>query len=461
MTVRTSPVRLDAQLDGELSRGLWLVKWLLLVPHLVVLFFLWTAFWMLTVVVLFAILFTGRYPRSIFEFNLGVMRWTWRVWFYGYGGLGTDRYPPFSLGAEPGYPATLDVAYPEHLSRGLALVKWWLLAIPHYLVIAFFVGGGGFVLWQWRENGPGFDGGLVTLLSVFAGIALLFTGHYPRGIFDVVTGMNRWVLRVAAYATLMTDEYPPFRLDLGGPDPAAGSHTKEGVPEHPAAGWSAARVGGAVAGAVLLLTGLGGAAGGGGLLWLDGQRGSDGYAMTPVTRFDDSGYALRFDTDEVAPVDRDWPAVAGLLGDVRVRVSGVDSDTLFVGIARTTDVEHYLGASPYGQFHQDRGMAAGMGPMSGWTSMRPVQPAEVYIWDAAISGTGTLTLDWTPRPGNWSLVVMDGAARSGVTADVAFGATAPRLRPVAVGVLTGGLVLLVAGAVVTALVTRRRGDAMT
>lgn len=293
MGTKTSPARLSARLEGEPSRGLWLVKWLLLVPHLVVLFFLWTAFWMLTVVALCAILFTGRYPRPLFDFNLGVMRWTWRVWCYGYGALATDRYPPFSLGAEPDYPATLDIDYPERLSRGLVLVKWWLLAIPHYLVTAFFVGGGGFVLWQWGEGWLGSDGGLVTLLTVFAGVSLLFTGHYPRGIFDLVMGMNRWVLRVGAYAALMTDEYPPFRLDTGGQDPAATRTEPE--PEesvaHPT-GWTPARTAGVVVGVLLLLVGVGGASGGGALLWLDGQRDSAGYVATPVARFGDDGYAL-------------------------------------------------------------------------------------------------------------------------------------------------------------------------
>jgi hypothetical protein len=215
------PVRVEGARDPVLSRWLWLVKWLLLVPHLVVLVLQWIAFTVLTVVAWFAILITARYPRAIFDFNLGVLRWSWRVAFYGYSALGTDRYPPFTLADVPDYPARLDVAYPQRLSRGLALVKWWLLALPHYLVVGFFLGGAGTVAWRYSDTeAVDVGGGLVGLLVFFAGIALLFTARYPTGIFDAVLGMDRWAVRVAAYAALMTDVYPPFRLDQGGAEPA-------------------------------------------------------------------------------------------------------------------------------------------------------------------------------------------------------------------------------------------------
>ncbi|TDC71695.1 DUF4389 domain-containing protein [Actinomadura sp. GC306] len=218
MNGRDMPVRVDGRLEEPLSRWLWLVKWLLLIPHYVVLFFLGIAFAVLTAAAFFAILFTGRYPRPVFEFNVGVLRWAWRVVFYGYGALGTDRYPPFTLKDVPEFPARLRIEYPERLSRGLVLVKWWLLAIPHYLVAAVLAGGG----FGGDHDGTGGTPGLIAVLVLIAAVGLLFTTRYPPGIFEFVMGMNRWLLRVAGYAFLMTDRYPPFRLDMGGPEPEAG-----------------------------------------------------------------------------------------------------------------------------------------------------------------------------------------------------------------------------------------------
>ena len=222
------PVQLTGELTAPLSRWLWLVKWVLAIPHYAVLAFLWIAFVLTTIVAGFAILFTGRYPRSLFAFNVGVMRWSWRVGFYAHSALGTDQYPPFSL-ARTDYPADLDVDYPERLSRGLVLVKSWLLAIPQLIIVGLLTAP-----WYWVASGAPTEDyqrtvgiSLLGLLVLVAGLALLFTGRYPPSLFGLIMGINRWVYRVTAYVALMRDEYPPFRLDQGAMEPdAARDRTK-------------------------------------------------------------------------------------------------------------------------------------------------------------------------------------------------------------------------------------------
>jgi hypothetical protein len=212
----TSPVRLTGELDPRVSRWLWLVKWFLAIPHYVVLAFLWVAFLVTTVIAGFAILFTGRYPRSLFNFNVGVLRWNWRVAFYAYSALGTDRYPPFTF-ARTDYPADFDVAYPEHLSRGLVLVKSWLLAIPQLIIVALFTAN---IPYWWGTSGNDSSGyestagiSLLGLLVVIGGFFLLFTRKYPEGLFNLVLGFNRWLYRVITYVALMRGRVPalPFR----------------------------------------------------------------------------------------------------------------------------------------------------------------------------------------------------------------------------------------------------------
>jgi hypothetical protein len=217
-TGTTYPTRLTGELDPHLSRWLWLVKWLLALPHFLVLAFLWVGFLLSTVVAGFAILFTGRYPRALFDFNVGVLRWSWRVGFYAYSALGTDRYPPFTL-ARTDYPADFDVAYPERLSHGLVLVKSWLLALPHLVLISLFTADVPF-WWSARNDwASGYQStagiSLLGLLVCIAGVFLLVTGTYPRALFDLVVGINRWIFRVLAYVALMRDEYPPFLLEQG------------------------------------------------------------------------------------------------------------------------------------------------------------------------------------------------------------------------------------------------------
>jgi hypothetical protein len=139
---------------------------------------------------LLMMVFRHKYPRWWFDFNLELQRFTNRVG--AYVALMHDRYPSTD---EQQY-VTLDIPYPDagrDLNRWLPLVKW-LLAIPHYIVLAF--------LW------------LAALFAVIAAwFAILFTGRFPRGLFDFIEGVLRWTNRVEAYVALLaTDQYPPFRL---------------------------------------------------------------------------------------------------------------------------------------------------------------------------------------------------------------------------------------------------------
>ena len=299
------PVRLEATLEPALSRWLWLVKWLLVLPHLFVLLFLWVAFIAVSIIAFFSILFTGRYPRSLFEFNVGVLRWTWRVSYYSYAALApttTRRLP------SPTSPTTahLDIAYPERLSKGLVLVKRRLLAIPQYLVVGIFVGG-AYTAWSVNDQTAAWGtGGLIGLLVLIAAVVLAFTGGYPRPIFDFVLGLNRWVMRVVAYAALMTDRYPPFRLDVGGsesdvattgqPVPAAEVGPVGMEPSPGRSGWTAGRVVALCIGSVLGLVSIGVLAGGGAIAWLDHtQRDASGYLTSPARTFATSTYAITTD----------------------------------------------------------------------------------------------------------------------------------------------------------------------
>ncbi|SDO19219.1 DUF4389 domain-containing protein [Geodermatophilus sp. DSM 45219] len=474
------PVRVDASMDAPLSRWLWLVKWFLLIPHYVVLAFLWVAFMVLTVVAWFAILVTGRYPRALFDFDVGVLRWSWRVHYYGYGALGTDRYPPFTLADVPDYPARLDVPYPERLSRGLVLVKSWLLALPHLLVVALFAGGGLWISTSSTADAGVWDdgwgaGGLVGLLVLIAGVVLLFSGRYPQPVYDFVLGMDRWVLRVAAYVALMTDRYPPFRMDMGGADPGSRPVGPSGpLPAGPAAApvptgavapqpprydsaerWTAGRVVAVVAGAVLLLAATGPLVGGIGLAWADTAQREDGHVWSATDTLSTSGHALTVDDITLDTAGEEW-VVDEVIGDVRVEATAVDPSTgVFVGVARAADVDRYLAGVAHRQVDElDPDAGSGTtGEIRGGPPASP--PGQQDFWAARTEGTGTQTLRWTPTDGDWTVVVMRADGSAGVDVDARAGVTVPALTWIWVALLVVGGVLAVAGALLVGLAVHR------
>ena len=473
-TPTSYPLRLEGLLDTGLSRWLWLVKWLLAIPHYIVLVFLWIAFFVLSLVAFFAILFTARYPRGIFDFNVGVLRWTWRVAFYSYGALGTDRYPPFTLGPALDYPATLDVDYPGRLSRWLVLVKWWLLAIPHYLLVGVFVGGGWWAgSGRWDDDGDawrwGGSPGLIGLLVLFAALALLFAALYPRGIFDFVLGLDRWVARVAGYAGLMTDAYPPFRLDQGGEEPwlrgaapapaPAGEAAASPLPPAPTSEAAAgARPSGRGAGGVALLV-VGSiaallalallAAGTASVVIDQTQRDDDGFVMSPTEDFSTSAYAIASESVDVNIEGPDW-AAEDILGTVRIRSES--ERPVFVGVGREADVDRYLDGVAHAVV-TDIGREPEYADRPG--DALPAPPGNQSFWVASAAGAGEQTLEWDPEDGSWSAVVANTDGSRGVEADLSIGAELDALLWVGIGLLVaGGLLAVGAAAAITAGIRR-------
>ena len=186
------PVVFDVEYPDRLSRWKIFVKWLLAIPHFIIVSLLLLVAGVLEFIAFFAVLFTKKWPRGLFDFTVQIYRWTANVYAYGMLLL-RDEYPPFS-GDRGQYPVTFEVEYREDLSRWLIFVKW-LLVIPHLIVLAL-VGLAAYVV------------------LVIAFFAILFTGRYPRGMFDFVVGTARWYFRTQAYAFwFMTDRSPPYSLN--------------------------------------------------------------------------------------------------------------------------------------------------------------------------------------------------------------------------------------------------------
>ena len=444
------PIRVEGHLEQP-SRWSWLIKWLLAIPHVLVLAVLWPAFAVSSVAAFVVVAAGGAYPRSLYDFNVGVLRWSWRVVFYAYGANGTDRYPPFTFADVAEYPARLQVAYPEHHIRGAALVGWWLAGIPQYLIAGAFVGGGLLGFWggaSWM--------GLIGLLVLAAALALLVRGTYPRSIFDLVLGLNRWVLRVVAYAALLSTEYPPFRIDLGEEDvsgaiamPSAGA-TEE---RHATTSWSPRRV---LATVLASLAGLAGmaaiAAGVTAIVFDQTQRGAAGFITSSAAPYSTATYALESDSYR-AGAAAEWFVARELLGTIRIHASS--SRTLFIGIAPASAAERYLAGVAHAQ-------ATDLGAQS--SSLRAIPggapsslPGRQHFWAASATGTGEPTLTWKVRSGDWRVIVMNANATRGVASDLSIGASFPHLQTIAIASLGGGLLLvLLAGGTLYTVARRRR-----
>ena len=331
------------------------------------------------------------------------------------GSFGTDRYPPFTLADDPAHPAHLEVEYPQRLSRGLALVKWWLLAIPQYIIVALFTGSGVWFAWRVGYHDGGWGGiGLIGILAVIAAVVLLVTGRYLEQIFDFVLGMNRWVLRVAGYAGLMTDRYPPFRLDMGGPDPGtmtlhpAVGPAAQDLPEaadlrqaspHGPGGWTGGRIAAAVAGAVLVLCSAGLLGESGVALWAQASR-HGGYADLGTATYSVPGYAI---ASEQIGLHLATGAVPDMIGTVRIQVTQASGTApAFAGIAPVGAAARYLAGVDYATV---RGAAGHHGTYTEHAGAAPaVPPGQAGIWTAQDSGRGTQTLIWRCAAGTgwWS-----------------------------------------------------------
>lgn len=182
------PVVTEFDRQDEYSRFLPIVKNLLLIPHWVVLFFIYIGAFFAIVGSWFAVLFTGKYPAGIHSFVTGTYRWTTRAIAYGF--LMTDRYPPFSFDDDDEYPARFDIAYTEKIARWRPLVHW-LLVIPYAIVASVLMT-------------------LAYVVTIIAFFAILFTKNFPQGMFDFNVVAMRWQNRSAAYNLWMTEKYPPF-----------------------------------------------------------------------------------------------------------------------------------------------------------------------------------------------------------------------------------------------------------
>jgi hypothetical protein len=210
-----------------------------------------------------------------------------------------------------------------------------------------------------------------------------------------------------------------------------------------------------VIGSLLLLPSLGITAGGGALLWADlGARDGAGYLSTGSEAFSTATFAIATERIRL-PIEGPWANAPAALGTVRIRVTPTDPRVnVFVGIGPTVEVERYLDGVPHA-VTSDLGNAR-LRTVPG--SAPPGSPGSQPFWIASSSGTGARTLVWPSEEGTWSAVAMNGDGTRGVSVRASIAATVPALRPIAIGLLAGGGVMLVVGSslLIGGLTHRRR-----
>jgi hypothetical protein len=281
------------------------------------------------------------------------------------------------------------------------------------------------------------------VLVLIAAVALLFTARYPRGLFEFTVGLDRWVFRVAAYAGLMTDRYPPFRLDQGAIDvgaplrlfepAAAAAEAEAAVPKRK---WTFGRVAAIVVGSILALISLGLLVGGiAGIVVDQTQRDADGFLMSPQEPFDTSSYAIVSDALDIDTDVPDW-VIDDLIGTVRITSDSAES--VFIGIAPVREADAYLGdvrRAVVTDFNLDPQYS----PRPGGAPETP--PGDQTFWVISRSGVGEQTLDWEVEDGDWVIAVMNADGSAGVSSDLRLGAELDWLTWIALGSLLAGVLI--------------------
>ncbi|NMO57258.1 DUF4389 domain-containing protein [Actinoplanes sp. TBRC 11911] len=421
------PVRVEAHPDPRLSRWLWLVKWLLLIPHYIVLLVLWTGLVVLTLVAYLAVLVTGRYPEPVRAYNMGVLRWTWRVGYYGYQALGTDTYPPFTLADVPDYPARLRLESHEQPKRWLPLVAW-LFAFPHLVILGALAGAAT------RRDGAPVS--VIAAVLLVAALALLFTGHYPRGLHDLLVGMARWGLRVMAYLILLTP-YPPFRLDQGEAEPEPSPDPPDRAPS-PAAS-AGGYVFALVAGVLLLAPAAGLGVGDGVLLGLDAARDRAGYVTSPTLALSTSTAAITAENLTITDTDL-WTRDVADVGGLRVTARSANGQDIFVGIASQSAVDGWLAGTAHDEM---TGLVSGTAryERAPGVTRAVSDPATQSFWVATASGSDEVTMRWDVTDGRYAVVVANADGSPGVVANVHGAIQVPDLTAIGAGLLAAGIMI--------------------